>query len=147
VFAVASTGVATFIAGVAGLAQSNLYVAVPTLAAAALLGSWTVYYQLKIPAATLVDVGVRHASGAADIVTGRELVGADARVVPRQLPAAVSHFAGRAGELAALSGLLRGRAEAGGTVMISAIGGTAGVGKTTPRKKCSADMGWFGDLG
>src|SRR5262249_4087316 len=52
------------------------------------------------------------------------------RAVPRQLPAAVSHFAGRSGELAALTGLLRGRADAGGTVVISAIGGTAGVGKT-----------------
>src|SRR5262249_8032630 len=52
-------------------------------------------------------------------------------VVPRQLPAAVAHFAGRTGELATLTGLLRGRAEVGGTVVISAIGGTAGVGKTT----------------
>jgi hypothetical protein len=45
----------------------------------------------------------------------KELAGADARAVPRQLPAAVAHFAGRSGELATLSGLLRGRAEAGGT--------------------------------
>src|SRR5262249_20237277 len=50
--------------------------------------------------------------------------------VPQQLPAAVAHFAGRGGELAALTGLLRGRAERGGTVVSSAIGGTAGVGKT-----------------
>jgi hypothetical protein len=48
----------------------------------------------------------------------------------QQLPAAVAHFAGRTGELATLTGLLRGRAERGGTVVISAIGGTAGVGKT-----------------
>src|SRR2546430_5429180 len=48
---------------------------------------------------------------------------------PAQLPAAVAHFAGRSGELAVLTGLLRGRAEAGDTVIISA-GGTAGVGKT-----------------
>jgi DNA-binding SARP family transcriptional activator/tetratricopeptide (TPR) repeat protein len=47
--------------------------------------------------------------------------------VPRQLPAAVHHFAGRAAELATLSGLLD---QAGGTVVVSAIGGTAGVGKT-----------------
>jgi len=51
-----------------------------------------------------------------------------AAVLPRQLPPAVAHFAGRAGELAALSGLLR--AESSATVVISAIGGTAGVGKT-----------------
>jgi tetratricopeptide (TPR) repeat protein len=50
--------------------------------------------------------------------------------MPQQLPAAVAHFAGRAGELATLTGLLRGRADTGGTVVISAIGGTAGVGKT-----------------
>jgi len=52
------------------------------------------------------------------------------RVVPRQLPAAVAHFAGRADELATLTGLLPRRAETTGTVVISAIGGTAGVGKT-----------------
>jgi hypothetical protein len=55
-------------------------------------------------------------------------------VVPRQLPAAVPHFTGRAGELAALSRLLEppaGASEAsGGAVVISAIGGTAGIGKT-----------------
>src|SRR5262249_15335971 len=60
----------------------------------------------------------------------KELAGTDARLVPRQLPAAVRHFAGRVGELATLSGLLRGRAEVGGTVVVSAVSGTAGVGKT-----------------
>jgi tetratricopeptide (TPR) repeat protein len=49
---------------------------------------------------------------------------------PRQLPAAVVHFAGRISELAMLTGLLRGRANTGGTVVISAVSGTAGVGKT-----------------
>jgi hypothetical protein len=42
----------------------------------------------------------------------------------------VSYFAGRTAELATLSGLLRGRADTGGTVVISAVSGTAGVGKT-----------------
>jgi transcriptional regulator with XRE-family HTH domain len=52
-------------------------------------------------------------------------------VVPRQLPAAVADFAGRAGELAALTRMLEeASAKAPGTVVISAIGGTAGVGKT-----------------
>jgi tetratricopeptide (TPR) repeat protein len=60
----------------------------------------------------------------------KEQAGTDARAVPRQLPAAVAHFAGRSGELAALIGLLRSRADAGGTVVISAVSGTAGVGKT-----------------
>src|SRR5262249_61865715 len=41
-----------------------------------------------------------------------------------------AHFAGRTGELATVTGLLRGRTDTGGTVVISAIGGTAGVGKT-----------------
>jgi len=52
-------------------------------------------------------------------------------VVPRQLPAAVADFTGRAAELAALTRVLD-QAVAGGpgTVVISAIGGTAGVGKT-----------------
>jgi DNA-binding SARP family transcriptional activator/tetratricopeptide (TPR) repeat protein len=51
--------------------------------------------------------------------------------VPRQLPAAVSGFAGRTAELAALTRMLeQATASAPGTVVISAIGGTAGVGKT-----------------
>jgi hypothetical protein len=53
-------------------------------------------------------------------------------VVPQQLPAAVSHFAGRSDELATLTGLLRERADTGGTVVISAVSGTAGVGKPKP---------------
>src|SRR6204780_4440335 len=53
------------------------------------------------------------------------------REVPRQLPAAVADFTGRAAELRALIRMLD-QAGAGtpGTVVISAIGGTAGVGKT-----------------
>ena len=51
--------------------------------------------------------------------------------VPRQLPSAVSGFTGRAAELAALARILdEASAESPGTVVISAIGGTAGVGKT-----------------
>jgi DNA-binding SARP family transcriptional activator len=55
----------------------------------------------------------------------------DGRVaaVPRQLPAAVAGFTGRTAELAALTGMLD-QAGTPGTVVISAIGGTAGVGKT-----------------
>ncbi len=51
-------------------------------------------------------------------------------VVPRQLPAVVPHFAGRAGELRLLASALGETARASGTLVISAIGGTAGVGKT-----------------
>jgi DNA-binding SARP family transcriptional activator len=51
-----------------------------------------------------------------------------AAVVPRQLPGAPPHFTGRSAELAVLAGILDHKA--GGTVVISAIAGTAGVGKT-----------------
>jgi DNA-binding SARP family transcriptional activator/tetratricopeptide (TPR) repeat protein len=50
--------------------------------------------------------------------------------VPRQLPAAVRHFAGRAGALKALAGLAAEAGAAGPAVVISAIDGTAGIGKT-----------------
>ena len=50
-------------------------------------------------------------------------------VVPRQLPAPVRPFVGRETELAELDGLLE-RGGAPAAVVISAIGGTAGVGKT-----------------
>ena len=51
--------------------------------------------------------------------------------VPRLLPGAAADFTGRAAELAALTGMLdQAGASLPGTVVISAIGGTAGVGKT-----------------
>src|ERR1700730_2325214 len=50
--------------------------------------------------------------------------------VPQQLPAGVRHFVGRMEELQRLSGLLDEASSAGGAVVISAIGGTAGIGKT-----------------
>jgi tetratricopeptide (TPR) repeat protein len=68
-------------------------------------------------------------------VAGRELpvmhLPADSELpaVPRQLPAAVPHFAGRSAELALLD-LLAPASAVAGTVVISAINGTAGVGKT-----------------
>jgi tetratricopeptide (TPR) repeat protein/DNA-binding XRE family transcriptional regulator len=49
------------------------------------------------------------------------------RGVPRHLPAPVPAFVGRQAQLAALSQVLH---EPGGTAVITAIGGTAGVGKT-----------------
>jgi tetratricopeptide (TPR) repeat protein len=51
-------------------------------------------------------------------------------VVPRHLPADPRHFTGRRDELHALSRLLCDARQPGGTVVISAISGTAGVGKT-----------------
>jgi DNA-binding SARP family transcriptional activator/tetratricopeptide (TPR) repeat protein len=51
--------------------------------------------------------------------------------VPRQLPAPVPHFSGRTQELAALTRLLdRSADQAPEAIVISVIGGTAGVGKT-----------------
>jgi DNA-binding SARP family transcriptional activator/tetratricopeptide (TPR) repeat protein len=50
---------------------------------------------------------------------------------PRQLPAAVGCFSGRDAELATLTGLLTAKpADGASAVLISAIGGTAGVGKS-----------------
>jgi DNA-binding SARP family transcriptional activator/tetratricopeptide (TPR) repeat protein len=57
-------------------------------------------------------------------------VGGAGRAVPRQLPAGVAHFAGRDDELAELAGLLDQAGAEPPAVVISAIGGTAGVGKT-----------------
>jgi tetratricopeptide (TPR) repeat protein/transcriptional regulator with XRE-family HTH domain len=53
-------------------------------------------------------------------------------VLPRQLPPSVAHFAGRTAELATLDQWLeQGTGDgAGGALVISAIGGMAGVGKT-----------------
>jgi len=73
------------------------------------------------PAEALDEVPVEP-TGARDGPAARQ-------VVPRQVPAGAGHFVGRAAELEALSGLLDLTAS-GGTVVISAVGGTAGVGKT-----------------
>jgi tetratricopeptide (TPR) repeat protein len=51
--------------------------------------------------------------------------------VPRQLPRALQGFFGRADELAALDSLLVGGRDAGSAMVLAAITGTAGVGKTT----------------
>ena len=53
-----------------------------------------------------------------------------ARVTPRQLPTAPAHFVGRCRELTALSGLQDQAGMGTGTVVISAIAGMPGVGKT-----------------
>ncbi len=52
------------------------------------------------------------------------------QVVPRQLPGPVRHFTGREDELADLTGLLGQPGATAPALVISAIGGTAGVGKT-----------------
>lgn len=52
------------------------------------------------------------------------------QVVPRQLPGAIASFAGRTSELHTLTTMLDRDMASGGTVVISAIDGTAGIGKT-----------------
>ncbi len=53
-------------------------------------------------------------------------------VVPRQLPGTISHFVGRVRELDILTAQLnRAATVGGGPVIITSIGGTAGIGKTT----------------
>ena len=71
-------------------------------------------------------------SGFAALADGRDRGGAARLAVPAHLPAGVAGFAGRERELATLDALAgqAGQAPVGGTVVISAIGGTAGVGKT-----------------
>jgi tetratricopeptide (TPR) repeat protein/transcriptional regulator with XRE-family HTH domain len=65
------------------------------------------------------------------LVASDTATGGSALKVPRQLPAAVADFTGRTAELAALTRTLdKARADSPGTIVISAIGGTAGVGKT-----------------
>jgi tetratricopeptide (TPR) repeat protein/transcriptional regulator with XRE-family HTH domain len=61
---------------------------------------------------------------------GRPPPAGGGQILPRQLPGAVPQFVGRDSELAALSGLLDPAGVAPGALVISAIGGTAGIGKT-----------------
>ena len=75
----------------------------------------------------------RSAGMAAPASGDQSLEGAETgALMPRQLPPGVRHFTGRKAELDFLSCLpdAPGAPDGGGTVVISAIGGTAGVGKT-----------------
>jgi transcriptional regulator with XRE-family HTH domain len=66
-----------------------------------------------------------------DLLVGAGPAGPALAGVPHQLPAAVTDFTGRAVEVAALAQIVENAGGGGpGTVVISAIGGTAGVGKT-----------------
>src|SRR6201996_1828039 len=87
---------------------------------------------LGLPEAAGNDLVARHRTG--DDTADNAAGAAGGEDVPRQLPTRVPHFAGRASELTLLDGLLDEAASdqvTGATgVVISAIGGTAGVGKT-----------------
>ena len=80
------------------------------------------------PAAPATDVAGAIAAAAADGVSG-DVTAAEGSV-PRQLPTAVPHFAGRASELDLLDRALDDVEHGANGVVISVIGGTAGVGKT-----------------
>ncbi len=84
------------------------------------------------PARELMDLHRRILGGAAAPTAPAPAVSdGEAGTVPRQLPAPVRHFVGREAELARLSGLLNeGTESTPPALVISAIGGTAGVGKT-----------------
>jgi DNA-binding SARP family transcriptional activator/Tfp pilus assembly protein PilF len=57
-------------------------------------------------------------------------LGTRVTAVPRQLPAGIAHFTGRAEALKALSALAGGASGTGSAAVVSVIVGTAGVGKT-----------------
>jgi tetratricopeptide (TPR) repeat protein len=78
----------------------------------------------------IAAAGRRLADGAMAGPESRPVPADGGRVVPRQLPGPVGQFAGREAELAALTGLLEGADGTPAAAVISAIGGTAGVGKT-----------------
>jgi tetratricopeptide (TPR) repeat protein/transcriptional regulator with XRE-family HTH domain len=90
--------------------------------------------ELAEPERTLLERAARPAvlpASAAPSPSARQETRPEGKPVPRQLPAAVARFTGRGGELAALTGLLGpGPGAWAPALVISAIGGTAGVGKT-----------------
>jgi DNA-binding SARP family transcriptional activator/tetratricopeptide (TPR) repeat protein len=62
--------------------------------------------------------------------SGRDLGVLERQAVPRQLPAGPASFTGRSAELSELSAMAGESAGLAGTVVVTAIGGMAGVGKT-----------------
>lgn len=79
-------------------------------------------------AASVVQAGVIHGGVVQSHLTVR--IAAMRAVVPRQLPSCNPHFIGRTMELHRLDSLLDGDEGGGRAIMISAIDGTAGIGKT-----------------
>jgi len=85
------------------------------------------------PAGAISAVEAVPAAGPGEADRGSAAPASDALGGPRQLPTAMPHFAGRATALEELDeqlGQLSASAERTGAVAITAIGGTAGVGKT-----------------
>ncbi len=94
--------------------------------------------ELREPERTLLEQASRlvlagsaaPAASAAQSRPARPAITEPGQDVPRQLPPAVAGFTGRNVELTALTGLLGRRGERSPALVISAIAGTAGVGKT-----------------
>lgn len=77
------------------------------------------------PATRSAPTGAARATASGHMPTAARPV-----AVPRQLPAAPRLFTGRVRELAHLDAALDEQSEAGGTLVLSAIGGMGGIGKT-----------------
>jgi len=74
---------------------------------------------------------LRNATASAVVMPdGHQAQAGGGQIVPRQLPGPVRQFVGRDSEIAALTGLLKSAGSAPAALVILAIGGTAGVGKT-----------------
>jgi DNA-binding SARP family transcriptional activator/transcriptional regulator with XRE-family HTH domain len=88
------------------------------------------------PGAELAEAYMRvlrqdtHAGNRARVPARRSALGATVRVVPRQLPAAARCVSGRHGELAMLSALTERDLRKTSGVVIAALTGMAGIGKT-----------------
>jgi DNA-binding SARP family transcriptional activator len=82
------------------------------------------------PASELQEVHQRVLAGDPWHMAASGVAKPAAAPVPRQLPSRSAHFVGRAESLRQLNALLDADARTVGTVMITAISGTAGIGKT-----------------
>ncbi|MDQ3886966.1 MAG: tetratricopeptide repeat protein [Actinomycetota bacterium] len=94
----------------------------------------TAYRPVRVVAKETDTVGWVHLPDhpypARDSTVADPLLGALSRMVPHQLPADTTHFVGRAAELRLLSKVMDTATADGGTVVISAVLGTPGVGKS-----------------
>jgi tetratricopeptide (TPR) repeat protein/transcriptional regulator with XRE-family HTH domain len=85
----------------------------------------------EVESATFEAAALRHAPGASALPGAQGMRRGAIAVATRTLPRDVASFAGREDELAQLMNAVQSALGAGGVVSICAIGGMAGVGKTT----------------
>jgi tetratricopeptide (TPR) repeat protein/transcriptional regulator with XRE-family HTH domain len=84
------------------------------------------------PVRAVFVAAARGRAPAAEVLAAREAAAAgEAAAATRTLPRDIASFTGRGAELARLAGAVTGAAAGGGVVGIYAIGGMAGIGKTT----------------